>query len=218
MIQPRSELDALTRFSVYRDAVKPVLDVACAAVVLAFTWPLGVALAVATAASGVGWPVFTQVRPGKAAKPFRIYKFKTMRDGSAPDAQRLTAFGKWLRSTSLDEWPQLFNILRGEMSFVGPRPLLMEYLPHYTARQSLRHAVRPGLTGLAQVTGLNTVRWPERLELDAQYSETQSFGLDCWIVAQTLVLVLSGKGITAPGEATMPTFTEWLAQNAPEKS
>jgi lipopolysaccharide/colanic/teichoic acid biosynthesis glycosyltransferase len=161
----------------------------------------------------LGSPVlFCQRRPGLKGEIFELVKFRSMADlrdahGAAlPDAQRLTPFGRRFRASSLDELPELWNVLRGEMSLVGPRPLLVEYLPRYTARQSRRHEVRPGLTGLAQVMGRNSISWEEKLEWDVRYVETRSLALDVKILAMTLRLLLSRDGISAPGEATMPEF------------
>ncbi|MBC8081144.1 MAG: sugar transferase [Gorillibacterium sp.] len=156
----------------------------------------------------MGKPVFfRQLRPGLNGKPFTLYKLRTMREQSntteelLADGLRLTALGKMLRLTSMDELPQLFNILKGDMSFVGPRPLLIKYLPHYTAREQLRHHVRPGLTGLAQVAGRNQLKWNERLELDACYVEQQSMLLDLKIIGLTFVAILQRKGIVLdPGK------------------
>lgn len=162
----------------------------------------------------LGGPVlFRQVRPGLGGKPFEMIKFRTMRDaydsnGAAlPDAQRMTPFGSFLRSSSLDELPELWNVLKGEMSLVGPRPLLMEYLPLYNERQYLRHQVRPGVTGWAQINGRNALSWPEKFELDVWYVENRSLLLDIKIIALTIKKVLKKDGISASGEATMSKFT-----------
>lgn len=156
----------------------------------------------------LGSPIlFRQERPGRCGVPFELIKFRTMADGAGTDAERLDAFGRFLRSTSLDELPELVNVLRGEMSLVGPRPLLTEYLPLYNERQSRRHEIRPGLTGLAQVSGRNDLAWPERLELDVVYVETRSMALDLRIIVQTIWSVLARRGISAEGEATMAKFT-----------
>jgi len=161
----------------------------------------------------LGAPVFfRQRRPGRNGQLFELIKFRTMtsaRDSSGrllPDAQRLTGFGRWMRASSLDELPELWNVLRGEMSLVGPRPLLVEYLPRYNARQARRHEVRPGLTGLAQVMGRNALSWEEKFEWDVRYVETGSFWLDLRILGLTLGAVVLRKGISAQGEATMPEF------------
>lgn len=161
----------------------------------------------------LGSPVFfRQRRPGLHGRIFEMCKFRTMtdaRDGAGqllPDAVRLTPFGKFLRAASLDELPELWNVLRGDMSLVGPRPLLVEYLPRYSARQARRHEVPPGITGLAQVMGRNALSWEEKFEWDVRYVETRSFLLDLKILLLTLTTVLSRKGISAPGDATMPVF------------
>ena len=161
-----------------------------------------------------GSPVlFRQVRPGLHGRPFMVVKFRTMTDERGadgellPDAQRLTAFGRFLRATSLDELPELWNVLRGEMSLVGPRPLLMEYLPLYSPEQARRHEVRPGITGWAQVNGRNALSWEERFKLDVWYVDHRSLGLDLRILWLTLRKVIVREGINAKGEATMPKFT-----------
>jgi len=161
----------------------------------------------------LGSPVlFIQVRPGLNSKPFRLLKFRTMtnqRDANGellPDAQRLTPFGRWLRSSSIDELPGLVNILRGEMSFIGPRPLLMQYLPLYSPEQARRHAVKPGFSGWAQINGRNAISWEEKFRLDVWYVDHQSFWLDLRIFVITIWKVLRRKGISAAGEATMTPF------------
>jgi lipopolysaccharide/colanic/teichoic acid biosynthesis glycosyltransferase len=162
----------------------------------------------------LGRPVlFRQARPGLGSQPFSMLKFRTMTDARdadgrlLPDGARLTPFGRFLRSASLDELPGFWNVLVGDMSLVGPRPLLMEYLPLYSAEQSRRHEVRPGLTGWAQVNGRNALSWEERLRLDVWYVDHRSFWLDVRILAMTLRQVLVRDGITADGEATMTRFT-----------
>lgn len=162
----------------------------------------------------MGAPVlFRQTRPGRGGKPFEMIKFRSMKDARSPDgtplpdAERLTPFGIKLRNSSLDELPELINVLRGEMSLVGPRPLLMEYLPLYSARQARRHEVRPGITGWAQINGRNALSWPEKFELDLWYVENRSLWLDLKIIARTVHKVLRRDGISAAGEATMPKFT-----------
>lgn len=155
----------------------------------------------------IGRPVlFLQVRPGRHGKPFTLVKFRTMREGAGSDAERLTPLGRFIRSLSLDELPELWNVLRGDMSLVGPRPLLTSYLPRYTPHQARRHEVRPGLTGLAQVQGRNTLSWEHRFELDVHYVDTWSIRLDLAIIARTLWLVVKRDGIAAEGHATMPEF------------
>jgi sugar transferase EpsL len=162
----------------------------------------------------IGRPVlFRQQRPGLGGRPFTLLKLRTMRDirdgtgDSLPDAERLTRFGRFLRSASLDELPELLNVLRGDMSLVGPRPLLMEYLGRYTPEQARRHEVRPGITGWAQVNGRNAVTWEEKFRLDVWYVDNRSLGLDLRILWRTVVEVLRGKGISAEGHATMPVFS-----------
>lgn len=162
----------------------------------------------------LGSPVFfTQVRPGMHGKPFKMVKFRTMTDACGPDgallpdAERLTPFGRFLRSTSLDELPELWNVLKGDMSLVGPRPLLMEYLPFYSPEQARRHAVRPGVTGWAQVNGRNAISWEEKFALDTWYVDHQSLLLDMKILWLTVKKVLVREGISAAGEATMGKFT-----------
>jgi lipopolysaccharide/colanic/teichoic acid biosynthesis glycosyltransferase len=162
----------------------------------------------------LGKPVlFSQVRPGLHGQPFTLLKFRTMVEaldssGSPlPDGERLTAFGQFLRRSSLDELPELYNVLRGDMSLVGPRPLLMEYLPLYTAEQARRHRVRPGLTGWAQVNGRNAISWDQKFALDLWYVDHSSLSLDLKILWLTIRNVFTRHGISAEGEATMPRFT-----------
>lgn len=166
----------------------------------------------------LGTPVFfRQKRPGLNQRIFELIKFRTMTDARdttgrlMPDAERLTSFGRWLRSSSLDELPELWNVVRGEMSLVGPRPLLVEYLPRYNDRQARRHEVRPGLTGLVQVGGRNALTWEAKFELDVRYVETRSFWLDLKILLLTVKTVLWRSGISAPGDATMPEFNPGAA-------
>ena len=155
----------------------------------------------------MGTPVFfRQMRPGLNEKPFELIKFRTMRTGEGTDAERLTGFGQFLRRTSLDELPELLNVLRGDLSLVGPRPLLMRYLPLYSIRQRRRHEVRPGITGWAQVNGRNAISWERKFEYDVWYVENRSFGLDLKILFLTVLQVLLRKNISAAGDATMPEF------------
>lgn len=161
----------------------------------------------------IGTPIlFTQQRPGYKGRPFLIYKFRTMTnrlDSSGnllPDAERLTPFGHFLRNLSLDEWPELLNILRGEMSFVGPRPLLMQYLPLYSPEQARRHDVIPGLTGWAQVNGRNTITWPDKFKYDVWYVDHWSFWLDIKIIFMTVIKVFKREGISQEGQATTEYF------------
>ena len=161
----------------------------------------------------LGSPVFfRQVRPGLHGKPFEMIKFRTMTDARGPDgallpdAERLVPFGRFLRSTSLDELPELWNVLKGDMSLVGPRPLLMEYLPLYSPEQARRHEVRPGVTGWAQVNGRNSLSWEDKFKLDVWYVDRRSFALDIRILWMTVKKVLVRDGISAAGEATMSKF------------
>ena len=149
---------------------------------------------------------FRQERPGLHGRPFRILKFRTMLDGPGPDAQRLTPFGRFLRASSLDELPELLNVLAGEMSLVGPRPLLMQYLERYSPEQARRHEVPPGITGWAQVNGRNALTWEEKFALDVWYVDNRSLWLDAVILWRTLRAVIRREGISAPGDATMPEF------------
>lgn len=162
----------------------------------------------------LGSPVlFRQVRPGLNGKPFEMVKFRTMRDATdeegrqLPDNQRMTSFGSFLRSSSLDELPELWNVLKGEMSLVGPRPLLMEYLPLYTPEQYRRHDVRPGITGWAQINGRNSLSWEDKFKLDTWYVDNRTMRLDIKIICLTLKKVIVKEGISADGEATMSKFT-----------
>lgn len=164
--------------------------------------------------SRLGSPIFfRQVRPGKHGVPFEMVKFRTMTDARGsdglllPDEQRLTPFGRWLRATSLDELPELWNVLKGQMSLVGPRPLLMEYLPLYSPEQARRHDVPPGVTGWAQINGRNALSWDEKFALDVWYVDNRTWLLDVKILWLTVRKVLVREGISAAGEATMPRFT-----------
>jgi lipopolysaccharide/colanic/teichoic acid biosynthesis glycosyltransferase len=193
-------------------AVKRAVDVLVSGAGLLLGAPVMAAVAMAVRRD-VGSPVlFRQRRPGLHGEPFELVKFRTMRtlgasDGVATDAERLTPFGRWLRSTSLDELPTLVNVLRGDMSLVGPRPLLMEYLDRYTPEQARRHDLRPGITGLAQVRGRNHLSWDEKFQADVEYVDAVSLGLDLRILVGTLATVFRRQGISAPGVATMPLFT-----------
>ena len=196
-------------------AAKRAFDVLASASLLVLGAPLLCAIGLVVRL-GLGRPVFfVQLRPGRDEALFRLYKFRTMREATQSDgrvlsdAERLTGLGRWLRRTSLDELPELVNILKGDMSFVGPRPLLPEYLPLYSERERARHAVRPGLTGLAQVSGRNHLPWKERLELDAQYVDRMSLRLDAWILLRTIPIVLSRRGVSQKGTATMERFRGW---------
>jgi sugar transferase EpsL len=173
----------------------------------------------------LGRPVFfRQLRTGLDDRPFRLLKFRTMtgeRDAEGnllPDHRRLSPFGRWLRSTSIDELPELLNVLRGDMSLVGPRPLLVQYLPLYSDNHRRRHQVRPGITGLAQVSGRNALSWPERFDLDVWYVEHVSLRVDLNVLAKTLRAVFDRSGINAPGETTMPYFTGYSSPETPRST
>jgi lipopolysaccharide/colanic/teichoic acid biosynthesis glycosyltransferase len=186
--------------------VKRALDVSIAAVGLVVCAPVLGAVAIAVRVT-MGRPVlFRQQRPGLHGIPFALVKFRTMRDGDEADGERLTRLGRFLRACSLDELPELWNVLRGDMSLVGPRPLLMRYLDRYTREQARRHLVRPGITGWAQVHGRNAVGWDDRLALDAWYVDHWSPALDLRILARTLAIVVARRGIQAEGSDTMPEF------------
>ena len=191
------------------DLVKRAIDILIAGLALILSLPIQLVVALLVRIN-LGSPVlFKQQRPGRSGRMFTMYKFRTMRDITedlVSDEDRITPFGSWLRSTSLDELPELLNVLKGDMSIVGPRPLLPEYLPLYTARQARRHEVRPGVTGLAQVKGRNAMPWAERLAWDVRYVETRSFALDCRIVLDTFKVVLAREGITEEGQVAMTDF------------
>jgi sugar transferase EpsL len=194
------------------DLAKRAFDVAAAAAALVVLSPVLAAIAVAVRVA-IGSPVlFRQTRPGLHGRPFTLLKFRTMTDARDAagalrhDAERLTRFGRFLRRTSLDELPELLNVLRGDMSLVGPRPLLMEYLPLYSPEQMRRHEVRPGLTGWAQVNGRNALTWEDKFALDVWYVDHRSFRLDVEIVVKTVREVLSGAGVSQPGQATAEPF------------
>jgi sugar transferase EpsL len=193
--------------------MKRCFDAAAAAVLLVVLSPVMAATALLVRIK-LGRPVlYRQVRPGLHEKPFVLYKFRTMADlrdergNPLPDAERLTPFGRKLRTLSLDELPQLFNVLKGDLSLVGPRPLLMEYLPLYTEEQRQRHLVRPGITGWAQVNGRNAVSWEERFAMDVWYVRNRSMLLDLKILLLTFLRLFKPVGIHQPGRATMDRFT-----------
>lgn len=193
--------------------LKRLLDIIIASTALILLAPL-YAFVAYKVKKNLGSPVlFRQVRPGLHGKPFEMIKFRTMKDAvdahgqPLPDSERLTAFGKMLRSTSLDEMPELWNVIKGDMSIVGPRPLLTEYLPLYNEEQAKRHNVRPGMTGYAQVNGRNAIGWEEKFKLDTWYVEHQSILLDFKIMFKTVHKVLAKDDISAEGEATMTRFT-----------
>jgi len=193
--------------------MKRMLDIIGAVVGLVMLSPV-IAIVVVMIRRRMGAPVlFGQIRPGRHRKPFQMVKFRTMRDAidangnPLPDSERLTRFGRFLRSSSLDELPELWNVLKGDMSLVGPRPLLMEYLPLYSPEQARRHEVRPGVTGWAQINGRNAISWEEKFELDVWYVDNRNLWLDLKIILLTIRKVLKRDGISAAGEATMSKFT-----------
>lgn len=191
--------------------MKRLFDIILSSVAIIFLAPLFLCVAILVR-HRLGQPIFfQQTRPGKDGKPFKLIKFRTMRtlpDGEVlPDGERMTAFGEMLRSSSLDELPELWNVLKGDMSLVGPRPLLWEYLPLYTPEQARRHSVSPGITGWAQINGRNAITWEEKFELDNWYIDHQSLLLDIKILWLTLHRVVGAKDISAAGHSTMPPFT-----------
>jgi lipopolysaccharide/colanic/teichoic acid biosynthesis glycosyltransferase len=200
-------------------SLKRCLDVAVALPALILSSPVQLAAAVAVRVT-MGNPVlFRQRRPGLHGEPFELRKFRSMREEDpsrqdSSDASRMTPVGNFLRSTSIDELPSLWNVVRGDMSLVGPRPLRMEYLEHYSARQARRHEVKPGLTGLAQVSGRNGLTWEERFELDVEYVENRSLRLDLQILLRTVAVVLRREGISEEGGPTMSRFQGTSAAEA----
>lgn len=193
--------------------IKRLLDIIIASIALILLSPL-YAFVAYKVKKNLGSPVlFRQVRPGLHGKPFEMIKFRTMKDAAdeqgnpLPDSERLTPFGQMLRSTSLDEMPELWNVIKGDMSIVGPRPLLMEYLPLYNEEQAKRHNVRPGMTGHAQVNGRNAISWEEKFKLDTWYVENQSIWLDFKIMLKTVKKVIAKDDINEAGEVTMTKFT-----------
>jgi sugar transferase EpsL len=196
----------------YRHAAKRAIDVSLVVLTMIVWAPLLVIIALAVRWR-LGAPViFRQRRPGLHGRPFTMFKFRTMTEARdplgalLPDADRLTVFGRWLRGTSLDELPELLNVLRGSMSLVGPRPLLMQYLPRYTAHQARRHEVKPGITGWAQINGRNRLTWEEKFKLDVWYVEHRTTRLDIQILAKTVVRVFSPDCINQPGHVTAEEF------------
>lgn len=193
--------------------IKRLFDITAASAALVVLSPVYAAVAYKVK-KNLGSPVlFRQTRPGLDGKPFEMIKFRTMKDATdaegnpLPDSERLTTFGKMLRSSSLDELPELWNVVKGDMSLVGPRPLLMEYLPLYSDEQNRRHQVRPGITGYAQVNGRNAIGWDKKFELDTWYVDNQSLWLDIKILFKTVKKVVLKDDISADGEATMSKFT-----------
>lgn len=198
--------------SVRSGRLKRAFDVVAATAALVLLAPVLVSLTFMVRRRMGSPALFRQERPGLHGRPFEMIKFRTMRDAIGPDgqplpdAERLTDFGRWLRATSLDELPELWNVLRGEMSLVGPRPLLMEYLPLYTPEQARRHDVRPGITGWAQVNGRNALSWDQKFALDVWYVDRHTLWLDVKIIVLTLRRIVQRDGISAPGSATMEKF------------
>ena len=193
------------------DRAKRAFDVVLAVPLLVLTLPVAATTALAIR-SRLGSPVlFKQTRPGLHGEPFEMVKFRTMVDidpalGPADDASRMTPLGRWLRATSIDELPTLWNVVRGDLSLVGPRPLLMRYLERYSPEQARRHEVRPGLTGLAQVSGRNALSWEDRFRLDVEYVDHHTLAGDLRILLATVASVLRRDGISAAGQTTMPEF------------
>ncbi len=198
----------------YRTTIKPILDFIFALVAIILLCPIFLMFTILLFLANQGKPFFFQTRIGKNEKPFRIIKFKTMNDKKEangqllPDAQRLTTIGKITRKTSIDEIPQLFNILRGDMSLIGPRPLLPEYVPYYTKKESKRHHVKPGITGWAQVNGRNFVDWDTRLQFDVDYVNHLSFKKDVEIFVKTIKNVLTSKDVSVDATILFPKLSE----------
>jgi undecaprenyl phosphate N,N'-diacetylbacillosamine 1-phosphate transferase len=196
----------------YKNIVKPIADFWSALLLLVILSPIILLTIFLLAFVNKGSVFFFQLRPGLNSLPFKIIKFKTMRDAydengnQFPDELRLTKVGKFVRSASIDELLQLINVLKGDMSLVGPRPLLMQYLNRYSQDQARRHEVKPGITGWAQVNGRNAISWEEKFRLDVEYVDKQSFGLDCKILWMTFLNVIQRKGISANGHVTMEEF------------
>lgn len=209
----KNQRDGRKPRTIYEDGIKRGLDFACGSAAIIVFWPLYLIVAVLVKTK-LGSPVlFTQDRPGKDGKIFKLYKFRTMTDEKdadgnlMPDEVRLTKFGKLLRETSLDELPEAINIVKGDMSVIGPRPLLVKYLPRYSEHQNHRHNVRPGLSGYAQVNGRNTVSWEEKFDLDVWYTENVSFKLDVKIIKDTVIQAFfKREGINSETSATMEEF------------
>ncbi len=196
----------------YKNIIKPVFDFVIALLLLAILSPIIFSIMVLLAIANNGNIFFLQFRPGLHGKPFKIIKFKTMRDAfdptgnPLPDKERLTKIGEFVRSVSLDELLQLINVVKGDMSLVGPRHLLMQYLSRYSSKQARRHEVKPGITGWAQVNGRNAISWEEKFNLDIEYIDKQKFGLDVKILWLTFLKVINRQGISANGHVTMEEF------------
>ncbi|MBC5995066.1 sugar transferase [Pontibacter cellulosilyticus] len=197
----------------YRSFLKPAVDTTLSASAFLIALPIFAIVTICLAIANHGKPFFLQPRPGKNGKIFKVIKYKTMNDlrdangNLLPDDKRLTAIGKFVRKTSLDEIPQLLNVIKGDMSLIGPRPLLVEYLPLYNEEQNRRHEVRPGITGWAQVNGRNTISWNEKFDYDVWYVANCSFLLDLKIIWLTIIKVFRSEGISQKGQATVQYFT-----------
>jgi undecaprenyl phosphate N,N'-diacetylbacillosamine 1-phosphate transferase len=197
----------------YRSFLKPVIDIILSSTAFIIALPIFTIVTICLAIANQGKPFFLQPRPGKNCKIFKVIKFKTMNDlkdangNLLSDDKRLTAIGKFVRKTSLDEVPQLLNVIKGDMSLIGPRPLLVEYLPLYNDEQSRRHLVRPGITGWAQVNGRNTISWNKKFEYDVWYVDNCSFLLDLKIIWLTIIKIFKSEGISQEGQATVQYFT-----------
>jgi lipopolysaccharide/colanic/teichoic acid biosynthesis glycosyltransferase len=199
--------------SFYTQVIKPIIDFMAALVAFVLLFPVFIVVVIMLTFANNGKPFFFQRRPGKNNEIFKVIKFKTMndrkdKDGNLlPDADRLTSIGQFVRKTSLDEIPQLLNVIKGDMSLVGPRPLLVEYLPLYNETQRRRHLVRPGITGWAQVNGRNAISWKQKFEYDVWYVDNISFALDVKILLRTIKNVIKSEGISSETSATMEKFT-----------
>ncbi|HMM12740.1 MAG TPA: sugar transferase [Bacteroidales bacterium] len=197
----------------YKSIIKPILDFLFSLLALLILSPLFLVITFLLAIANSGNPFFIQTRPGKNARLFRLIKFKTMTDhrdaygNLLPDAERLTTVGKFIRKTSLDEIPQLINVLKGDMSLIGPRPLLVEYLPLYNKEQARRHELRPGITGWAQINGRNAISWEQKFKYDLYYVDNCSLVLDLIILIKTIEKVFASEGISQQGQATAEKFT-----------
>lgn len=196
----------------YKTILKRVLDVLLSIILIVLTSPIIVLTFFILSFQNSGRPLFFQERPGKDLKPFKIVKFKTMNDRKdelgnlLPDNVRLTFFGRWIRKLSIDELPQIFNVLKGDMSLIGPRPLLNKYVPLYSKEQLRRHEIRPGITGWAQVNGRNSISWKKKFELDIEYIDRISFFLDCRIIYITIIKIIRTKGVNQSIERPMRPF------------
>lgn len=206
------KIDTTHNAKIFQLKIKRLLDISISLIGLIVFFPSFLLILILIKLESKGSTFFKQARPGKNAKIFYLYKFRTMKDlrdengNFLPDEKRLTKFGKFLRRFSLDELPELWNVLKGDMSLVGPRPLLFEYLDRYTPEQVRRHEVKPGITGWAQVNGRNAITWEEKFKYDVWYVDNWSLWLDIKIIFMTLVKVLKGEGISQPGHATMEEF------------